>query len=479
MSTESKAIPSWIVGSGAVLALPSARILGANDDIRLGVIGVGSRVKIGGMGRNEIAAHLKIPGVRFMALCDCDKANLRPEVEKLRSHNPSIKAYTDLRELLDDKNIDAVIVTTPNHWHALATIWACQAGKDVYVQKPRPIRSSKAADGRGGGQVQPHRPGPNGSRERTGFAEALDYVRQGNLGKVLYAHGLNYKPRESIGKVSGPQPIPATLDYDLWCGPADKRPLMRENLHYDWHWDWHYGNGDLGNMGIHYLDGCRWGLGQNALPRHVISIGGRFGYEDDGQTPNTQIIFFDYDPAPVLFEVRGLPKSKAQRKATWRASDMDEYHGMQIATIIRCENGYVANRSSGGTAAYDNSDKLIQKFEPATSGPAHELPRRGPQPPRGRPRLPRPAGPLLRVPRPHGQHLIPLGQRDVTRGDPGDRQRRKDRGRGVRPLPHPSRRQRDRPEEDADPHGPDAHDGPADRAFHRPLQRRGEYVHLA
>jgi hypothetical protein len=124
------------LAAGAVLATPVSRILGANSDVRLGVIGVGSSVKIGGMGKNEIRAHLKLPGLRFVALCDCDKAHLMPEIERLRAHNPSIKAYTDLRKLLDDKNVDAVIVTTPNHWHALATIWACQAGKDVYVQKP-------------------------------------------------------------------------------------------------------------------------------------------------------------------------------------------------------------------------------------------------------------------------------------------------------------------------------------------------------
>ncbi|OHB67995.1 MAG: hypothetical protein A2Y77_16450 [Planctomycetes bacterium RBG_13_62_9] len=355
------------LAAGAALATPFSKVLGANNDIRLGVIGVGSRVKIGGMGRNEIAAHLKIPGIRFVALCDCDKANLMPEVEKLRTHNPSIKAYTDLRELLDDKNVDAVIITTPNHWHALATIWSCQAGKDVYVQKPT---AHTIFEGRrmveAAAKYRRIVQAPHGPRERTGFAEAFEYVRQGNLGKVLYAHGLNYKPRESIGKVSGPQPIPESINYDLWCGPADKLPLMREQLHYDWHWDWNTGNGDLGNMGIHYMDGCRWGLGQNTLPRHVMSLGGRFGYEDDGETPNTQIIFLDYEPAPILFEVRGLPKSKEKLGKTWRAADMDAYHGMQIATIIRCENGYVANRSGGDTAAYDNDDKLIQKFEPAT-----------------------------------------------------------------------------------------------------------------
>ena len=163
--------------------------------------------------------------------------------------------------------MDAVIVTTPNHWHALATIWACQAGKDVYVQKPT---AHTIFEGRKMVEAAASTSGSSRPRtargERTGFAEAFEYVRKGSLGKILYAHGLNYKPRETIGKVAGPQPIPETIDYDLWCGPADKRPLMREQLHYDWHWDWNTGNGDLGNMGIHYMDGCRWGLGQIRCP---------------------------------------------------------------------------------------------------------------------------------------------------------------------------------------------------------------------
>ena len=355
------------LAAGAVLASPLSKVLGANDAIRLGVIGVGSSVKIGGMGKKEIAAFLPLPGVRITALCDCDSANLMPQAKKLREKDPNVKAYADMRELLDDKNVDAVIITTPNHWHALATIWACQAGKDVYVQKPT---AHTIFEGRR--MVEAARKynrivqAPHGPRERTGFAEALEYVRQGSLGKVLYAYGLNYKPRSSIGKVTGPQPIPESLNYDLWCGPADKRPLMREQLHYDWHWDWNTGNGDIGNMGIHYLDGCRWGLGQNTLPTHVMSLGGRFGYEDDGQTPNTQIIFLDYDPAPILFEVRGLPKNRSLRKADWRASDMDEYSGMQIGTIIRCEGGYIACDSGRGTTARDNDSKVIKKFEPTT-----------------------------------------------------------------------------------------------------------------
>jgi len=354
------------LATGAVLATPFAKVRGANDVIRLGVIGVGSSVKIGGMGKKEISTFLKIPGIRFTALCDCDRAHLMPQIQKLKSHNPGIKAYTDLRALLDDRNVDAVIVTTPNHWHALATIWACQAGKDVYVQKPT---SHNIFEGRrmveAAAKYSRIVQAPHGPRERTGFAEAFDYVRRGNLGKILYAHGLNYKPRGSIGKVNGPQPLPTSIDYDLWSGPASMRPLMREYLHYDWHWDWNTGDGDLGNMGIHYMDGCRWGLGQNALPKHVMSLGGRFGYDDDGQTPNTQIIFLDYDPAPIIFEVRGLPTGKQARVQRWGARQMDEYRGMKIGTIIQCENGYVAGGSGfGKTAAYDNQGNRIKTFEP-------------------------------------------------------------------------------------------------------------------
>jgi predicted dehydrogenase len=357
------------LATGAMMVTPFSKVLGANDAIRLGVIGVGSSVKIGGMGKNEIRAFLKIPGIRFTALCDCDQAHLSPQIDKLKSHNPSIKAYTDLRRLLDDKNVDAVIVTTPNHWHALATIWACQAGKDVYVQKPT---SHTIFEGRkmveAAAKYQRIVQAPHGPRERSGFGEAFAYIRQGHLGKIRYAHGLNYKPRPTIGKVNGPQPLPASLDYDLWSGPASKTPLMREYLHYDWHWDWNTGNGDLGNMGIHYMDGCRWGLGQDTLPKHVMSIGGRFGYDDDGQTPNTEIIFLDYDPAPIIFEVRGLPTNKQARAKNWGARQMDAYRGGKIGTIIQCENGYVSGGSGfGKTSAYDNQGNVIKTFEPTNT----------------------------------------------------------------------------------------------------------------
>jgi len=346
-----------------VQAAPFSKVRGANDDIRLAVVGIGSTVKIGGKGKADIRDFRKIAGVRIVALCDVDRAHLDPEVQKFKDRNEKVDAYGDVRKLLEDKNIDAITITTPNHWHGLIAIWACQAGKDVFVQKPachnifegrKMVEAARKYDR----IVQC----TSGSRGRSGITEALDYVRQGNLGKILYVHGVNYKPRMSIGKVSGPQPIPKTLDYDLWSGPAPVVPLMREYLHYDWHWEWLYGNGDLGNMGIHYLDGCRMAVGQDKLPPRVVSIGGRFGYVDDGETPNTMIAFLDYQPAPIIFEVRGLPKDKSYLAAVWEKNakqTMDFYQGIQIGLVVHCEGGYVASNK-----AFDKEGKLIKQFEP-------------------------------------------------------------------------------------------------------------------
>lgn len=348
---------------------PWLRAAGANEDIRLGVVGVGSRVKIGGMGRGEVQHFRRIPGVRVVALCDVDSANLGPEVEQFQKRKEAVAAYADVRKLLENPDIDAIVVTTPNHWHALVTIWACQAGKDVYVQKPASYsiwegRQMVAAARKYNRIVQ----SPNGSRGQNGGREATDFVAQGKLGKVTSIRGLRFGARTSIGKVSGPQVVPETVDYNLWCGPAPILPLERQNLHYDWHWQWPYGNGELGNWGIHLLDGCRVAAG-GGLPRHTISIAGRFGYEDDGQTPNTQIVYYDYDPAPLIFELRGLPKDKSFHNSTrsdfWGKDAMDTYLGISVGKVIHCENGYVVG-STSAHAAYDGKGEKICGFEPTT-----------------------------------------------------------------------------------------------------------------
>lgn len=192
-------------------------------------------------------------------------------------------------------------------------------------------------------------------RSEAGLREAFEYIREGNLGKILLVRGFCYKRRDSIGKVDGPQPIPQTVDYDLWTGPAPLGPLMRKNLHYDWHWVWATGNGDIGNQGIHEMDLCRWALGQNSLAPRVMSIGGRFGYDDDGQTANTQIAILDYEPAPIIFEVRGLPQTKD-------GEVMDHYRGVRVGVVVQCEGGYFAGGSGGGWV-YDNEHTKVKQFK--------------------------------------------------------------------------------------------------------------------
>ncbi|MHC4396341.1 MAG: Gfo/Idh/MocA family oxidoreductase [Planctomycetota bacterium] len=254
------------MAAGVALALPFSRVRGANNDIRLATIGLGGQ---GGMGQGKYHIRLfrKIPGVRVVAICDPDKDVLDAEVKKFKERDEKVDAYTDVRKLLEDKSIDAITTATPNHWHALVTIWACQAGKDVYVEKPaayniwesrKMIEAARKYD----------RIVQVGTQRRSdeGLQQAIEYIQQGNLGKIKFIHGLCYRKRESIGKVYGPQPVPESIDYNLWTGPAPLVPLMRKRLHYDWHWIWATGNGDLGNNGIHTLDLCRWALGKNTLP---------------------------------------------------------------------------------------------------------------------------------------------------------------------------------------------------------------------
>jgi predicted dehydrogenase len=366
MSGKNVSRRSFMRAGGAGLSVaPFSRILGANDAVRLAVVGVGSTVKIGGKGKVDAREFARIPGVRIAAFCDVDRANLDPEVQKWRDRGEKVEAYTDVRKLLENKDIDAVSVTTPNHWHALVTIWACQAGKDVFVQKPA---SHNMFEGRK--MIEAARKYnrmvqcPSNARSPNGFQEAAAWAWAGNLGKIRFIHGVNFGARTSIGKVSGPQTIPSTIDYDMWSGPAPVLPLMRENLHYDWHWQWPYGGGELGNWGPHILDGCRLAIHQRSLPRHVIAMGGRFAYKDDGETPNSMLMYYDYEPAPIIFEIRGLPKDRSLLSTVWskdQNASMDTYRGIRQGTVIQCEGGYIAQNK-----AFDRDGSLIRQFTPTT-----------------------------------------------------------------------------------------------------------------
>ena len=348
-------LPSFAEENDAVLKVqsaPKARVAGANGDIRCAVVGFNGR------GKGLLGDLREVKGARLVALCDVDQNVLDRETRKSQEAGETITTYTDVRKLLANKDIDAVIFATPNHWHALGAIWAIQAGKDVYVEKPvshnvwegRQIVNAARKYGR---IVQTG----TQSRSSTGIAEGIQYVREGHIGKILRARGLCYKRRGSIGKVSEPQPIPAGVDYDLWCGPAPVEPLMRKRLHYDWHWVWPTGNGDLGNQGVHQVDMVRWALGYDELSPRVFSLGGRYGYDDDGTTPNTQIVFHDYQPAPIIFEVRGLP-------TTDKSDKMDTYRGYRgVSGVVECEGGFLVMPNYNTAIACDQAGKEIKKFE--------------------------------------------------------------------------------------------------------------------
>ncbi|MBL7186004.1 MAG: Gfo/Idh/MocA family oxidoreductase [Phycisphaerae bacterium] len=335
-----------------------SRIRGANNDIRIAIVGLRKK------GKEHLEIFPKVPGVRIVALCDADTQFLDIEARKFEDRNEKVTRYVDYRRLLDDKDIDAVVVVAPDHWHALMTVWACQAGKDVYVEKPL---SHNIWEGRKMVQAarKYERIVQTGSQNRSdvGLRAAVEYVKQGNLGAIKLVRALSYGLRESIGRVNGPQPIPASLDYNLFQGPAPLVPLMRENLHYDWHWFWDTGSGEVGNLGAHNVDESRWVIGQREVAPRAISIAGRVGMNDDGQTPNTQITFFDYEPAPIIYEVRGLRRRKGLRAT-------EHYKGTSFGMVIQCEGGYFAGGRGGGWA-YDNDGKRTRQF-PGDGGIGHQ-----------------------------------------------------------------------------------------------------------
>ena len=289
-------------GAAAVALTPgfAPAKTGANDTIRIGVIGVGGR------GKAHIDGFDALPGVEVVAMADVDESHLSQRAADLEAKSQrKIARYIDMRRMFDDKSIDAVSIATPNHWHSLAGIWAMQAGKDVYVEKPL---SHNVWEGRQLVKAarKYNRMCQHGTQGRScpAIQEAVQKLREGVIGDVYMARGLCYKWRPSISKKPD-APVPPGVHYDLWLGPAPKRAFSENRFHYNWHWHWDYGNGDIGNQGVHEMDMARWGLGVG-LPTKVQSMGGQFIFDDDKEVPNTQIATFEYaDPSKMLvFEVR-------------------------------------------------------------------------------------------------------------------------------------------------------------------------------
>ncbi len=343
--------------AGAAVAFSArswSQVMGANGDIRVAVLGLNGR------GKNHLTSLSKVAGARVVAICDPDTAVL--ERTKPGVNGGNVKTYTDPREVFASPDIDAVTIATPNHWHSLAGIWAMQAGKDVYVEKPV---SHNVWEGRQlvTAAAKYNRVVQAGTQIRSGEAmqEAVAWVRAGNIGKITASRGFCYKQRNSIGKTTGPTPVPPSVDYDVWTGPAPLVPPHRNSpehgpIHYDWHWINIYGNGDIGNQGIHQMDVARWFLGEAGLPRHTLSVGGRLGYDDDGETPNTQVIVNDYATAPLIFEVRGLTMKPG-------APGMDKYRGVSIGNVVDCEGGYVSTSTYFAATAFDRDGKVLKEFK--------------------------------------------------------------------------------------------------------------------
>ncbi len=311
-----------------------------SDQVNIAVVGVRGR------GAGHVGTYTGFPNANVVAIVDPDSAVVGRSMRAAKG----AKYYKDIREMLEDDSIDAVSIATPNHWHSLGAIWAIQAGKHVYVEKPvshnvlegrRVVEAARKYD-----KIVQH---GTQARSHKACQEAIEFLHSGGLGKVKLARGLCYKRRGSIGKVKGPQQPPETCDYDLWTGPADMHPLMRKNLHYDWHWDFNTGNGDMGNQGVHQMDLARWGLGQDTLPTAVRSAGCRLGYVDDANTPNTQVSTFDYGDQQLIFEVRGLKTSG--------------YKGAGIGVVFHCDDGYLVIGSYSKCHAFDHDGKIIKTFK--------------------------------------------------------------------------------------------------------------------
>lgn len=356
-------------GAASLSARSWGQTQGANGDVRLCVIGVHGR------GKDHVKGFSQCKGVRVAGLCDVDSAVLR----KAAGVTPNAKTYGDLRKVFDDPSIDAISIAMPNHWHSLAAIWAMQAGKDVYIEKPicHNVWEGRQLVNLSAQSRQVIQAGTQ-CRSSVGLMEAHAWMAAGNLGKVKVSRGLCYKRRGSIGYIQGDGKVPATVNYDLWVGPSAMQPPHRRQFHYDWHWFWETGNGDLGNQGIHQMDIARWFLNEPALAPRTISVGGRFGYLDNAETPNTQVIVHDYEAAPLIFEVRGLPASgkpedhpdtrtstDVESKPTG-AEGMDKYppgkHGASIGVVVDCEGGQLVIPSYTDAYAYDPAGKLIKRF---------------------------------------------------------------------------------------------------------------------
>jgi predicted dehydrogenase len=324
----------------------SGRVLGANEVIRVAIAGLNGR------GGAHVGALANMQGVQITYLVDPDTRTYARRTGAIRGNRP--QTVQDVRRALEDRNVDAVSIATPNHWHALMTIWAAQAGKHVYVEKPC---SHNIHEGRIAVEIARRQRVivQHGTQSRSSqqWANVVEILRAGTLGRLKVARALCYKGRTTIGTRPNSD-APAELDFNLWQGPAQRRPFHLNLVHYNWHWFWDFGNGDIGNQGVHQMDIARWGIPNATWPRSVICVGGRFGYSDQGETPNTQVALFDYGDTKLIFEVRGLPS--------------DRYRNESIGNIFHLDEGVIAGNRFYPRGRTEGQP-LPQLQQPAARGP--------------------------------------------------------------------------------------------------------------
>jgi predicted dehydrogenase len=351
----------------------SGRVLGANDVIRIGVCG------IHGQGNAHIKQYLGLDGVQITYLIDPDKSLWESRSKPIKEkYGVAPKCVADVREALDDNNLDAISVATPNHWHSLLGVWACTAGKDAYIEKPM---SHLITEGRRVIEAAQKykRIVQHGTQQRSSASRASEIaaVQSGKYGKLLVSKGYCCKPRWSIGKKETSKP-PADLDFNIWLGPAPEQPYHGNLVHYNWHWFWDFGNGDIGNQGVHEMDVARWAIQGATLPTKVWSLGGRFAEGDQGQTPNMQMAVMEYGDVLLVFEVRGL----VGKPSTFPNRVANEYY----TTEGRIEGGMFYPKKGGSPEKLAKMDVKVtpggawgsflhavrsRKVEDCNAGPEH------------------------------------------------------------------------------------------------------------
>jgi hypothetical protein len=362
-----------LLKSGGVFSVASCfvaaggeRVWGANEEIRLGFIGSGGRA-------NELMGQFeKVAGTRVVSVCDPDATAL----ERAKKRYPQAKLHRDLRGLLDDDDVDAVVVATCNHWHCLASIWAMQAGKDVYVEKPLSHSQwegeQTVAAARKYGRIC-----QIGTQQRSDpmQAEIKRFLHEEKgLGAIQATRVNRYGVRAPIGKRSSPLPIDPAVDYNLWLGPAQDKPIFRDKLHYDWHWDFNTGSGEMGNWGVHVLDDVRNIVFRDsvALPQRILGAGGRVVYNDAGETPNVHFVYFDTGSIPVVIGLANIadgPTETGKKKGS--SSQAAAHPGPGSGYIVYCEGGrYEGQRGKG--EAFDADGKSIRVFKGNSGQVVHQ-----------------------------------------------------------------------------------------------------------